>query len=389
MGAIAQAPGAPTMSSSQELYHRLIETIRPLVKISHVRHVNNWIWITVGLLQANSMALSQIALHIPGSANAESRVTTIRRWLQDRQVHVWNLYRPVLEHVLTGWRAAEATVILDGVEVYGGRLQIFRLSLRHGYRAIPLGWTVIPGQGLTRVEKLKTMLTRVAKFLRPRVKSVRFLADRGFRDCDWAILCLKLGWNYNIRVASNTTVYLNDYPPGRIDELDMRPGRSRYFQNVRLTRKSKLATNLSVTWTTADAQHAPELLAVISNQTAGRQRLREYGQRMSIDQSFRDDQSGGFDMEHTRLQRPEELERLLLALSIATLWCHELGERVLTEGETCRREIDPGPERELSLFQLGLRWLKRCVSTDIERLPSFKARLLPFKLKPIVKSGQS
>jgi hypothetical protein len=31
----------------------------------------------------------------------------------------------------------------------------------------------------------------------------------------------------------------------------------------------------------------------------------------------------------------------------------------------------------LSLFQLGLRWLKRCVSTDIERLPCFKARLLP------------
>ncbi len=93
------------------------------------------------------MALSQIALHIPGAATAESRVTTIRRWLRDPQVKVWPFYRPVLEHVLTGWQRTEAIVILDGVEVYGGRLQIFRLSLQHGARAIPLTWTVCRGMG--------------------------------------------------------------------------------------------------------------------------------------------------------------------------------------------------------------------------------------------------
>lgn len=377
------------MNSSQELYDRLIDTIHPLVRISPVGHLHNWIWISVGLLQANSMALSQIVLHIPGQANAESRVTTVRRWLQDRQIDVWALYQPVLAHVLAGWQATEATVILDGVDVYNGRLQVFRLSLRHGCRAIPLVWTVIPGQGLTQVEKLQIMLTRAAKFLCPRVKRVIFLADRGFRDCDWAILCLKLGWNYDIRVACNTTVQLDNYPLGRIDELEIGSGQRRYFQNVQLTRTVKLMTNLSVTWTIQDDQHPPELLALISNQVAGQQRLREYGRRMSIEQSFRDDQSGGFDMEHTRLQRPDELERLLLALSIATLWCHELGEYVLTQGETFRREIDPGAERELSLFQLGLRWLKRCVSTDLDRLPNFKARLTPFKLKPIVNSAKS
>jgi hypothetical protein len=377
------------MSSSQELYNRLIDTIRPLVKVSPIGHLNNWMWIVVGILQANSLSLSQIALHIPGHANAESRVTTIRRWLQDRQIKVWTLYQPVLAHVLAGWQAVEATVILAGVEVYGGRLQIFRLSLRHGCRAIPLVWTVLPGQGLAQVEKLETMLTCAAQFLRPCVQRVTFLADCGFRDCDWAVLCLKLGWNYDIRVACNTTINLSNYPSCRIDELGVRPGQRRYFQNVPLTRKTKLYTNLSVTWTEGDAQHAPELLAIMSNQAADRQRLREYGRRMSIEQSFRDDQSGGFDMEHTQLQQPKQLERLLLALALATLWCHELGEYVLAEGETCRREIDPGSERELSLFQLGLRWLKRCVSTDIDRLPYFKARLLPFKLKPLVNSSES
>lgn len=372
------------MGSSQELYKRLISTIGSLVDVSPSSHLNNWIWVVVGIIQANSLALSQIALHIPSHANAESRVATIRRWLQDRQVNVWAFYQPVVEHVLAGWRTTEAIVILDGVEVFNGRLQIFRLSLLHGCRAIPLVWVVLPGQGLTQVEKLETMLGCAAKFLQSRVQQVTFLADCGFRDSDWAMLCLKLGWNYNIRIACNTIVTLNNYPSARIDELGLLPGQRRYFQNVQLTRKTKLAANLSVTWTEGDAQHAPELLAVMSNQIASRQRLREYGKRMGIEQSFRDDQSAGFDMEHTRLQQPDELERLLLALAIATLWCHELGEYVLLQGEDCRREIDPGSERELSLFQLGLRWLKRCISTDIDRLPHFKARLLPFKLKPNV-----
>ena len=376
------------MNSSQELYNRLITTVGPLVRVSHVSHLDNWIWMVVGILQANSLALSQIALHIPTPAYAESRVTTLRRWLQDRHVEVWVLYRPVLENSLTGWRAAEATVILDGVEVFGGRLQVFRWALRHGCRARPLVWTVIPGQGLTQMEKLETMLTQAAQFLRPRVKNVRFLADRGLRDCDWAKLGLKLGWNYDIRVANNTIVDMDRQLACAIDKLGVGPGQRRYFQHVHLTEEAKLLTNLSVMWTTGDNQHAPDLLAVISNQAAGLPRLQEYDRRTSIEQSFRDDQSGGFDMEHTRSQRPAQLERMLLALSIATLWCHELGEYVLAEGEDCRREIDPGPHRELSLFQLGLRWLKRCVSTDIERLPCFKARLLPSKLTPVVKSGK-
>jgi len=375
------------MSSSQELYNRLIKTVYPLVKVSHIKQVTNWMWIIVGILQANSMALSKIATFIPGAAEAESRVTTIRRWLKNLRVDVWTFYRPILEHVLEGWCAVEAVVVLDGVAVFGDRLQIFRLSLVHGHRAIPLVWKVIPGKGLTQAEVLDAMLTQAADFLRPRVKRVRFLADRGFRDCDWADLCLKLGWQYDIRIQCNTTVTLEDGWQGRVDELGVRPGQRRYYPNVRLTLESKLCTHLSVTWTEGDEKHAPELLVVMSDQLACRTRLREYGARMCIEQSFRDDKSGGFDMAHTKLQHPERLERLLLAVAIATLWCHELGEQVLAQGEASRREIDPGPERELSIFQLGLRWLKRCVATAIQRLPVFQARLTPIRLAPAVQES--
>ncbi|MCS6908996.1 MAG: hypothetical protein NZM11_00265 [Anaerolineales bacterium] len=146
-----------------------------------------------------------------------------------------------------------------------------------------------------------------------------------------------------------------------------------------MTQDGKLLTHRTVTWTTGDAKNLSESLAIISNRPAARARLREYARRRHTAEGFRDDKSGGFDMAHTRLQHAERLERLLLALAIAKLWCHELGEHVLAQGEAARRMIDPGPQRELSLFQLGLRWLRRCLSTHIALLPPFLARISPLK----------
>lgn len=370
------------MSSSQELYNRLNEKLRELVPVKNGKQVTNWIWIVVGVLQSQSPNLSKIANCLPMETQATSRVTLIRRWLMNPHVKVWMFYKKILEHVLAGWSAVDAYLILDGVMVFGDRWQIFRVSLQHGCRAIPIAWTIVEGEGLVKVTKLKSMLEKVHKFLKKHVKRVIFLADAGFRDCDWAQLCLKLGWNYGIRVACNTYITMMDGTSDRLDNL-VPENCNRYFQNGLLTREAKLQTNVSVTWTT-NQKGELEMVAIITDQIACRARLREYSCRMSIEQSFRDDKSGGFDLEHTRLQHAQRIDHLLLAIAIATLWCHELGEFVLQQGNSSRCQVDPAYKRNLSLFQLGLRWLKRCLATGLHSLPDFQAVLSNLKLKPVV-----
>jgi hypothetical protein len=370
------------MSSSQELYNRLDEKLREMVHVKNRKQVTNWIWVVVGILQSESCNLSQISNCLPMETKAESRVTMIRRWLGNSQVKVWPFYKRVLKHVLSGWSSVEVHLILDGVMVFGDRWQIFRVSLRHGCRAIPIAWTMVEGKGLVQVNKLKSMLEKVQRFMKRYVKQVTLLADAGFRDCDWAQLCQELGWNYVIRIACNTYITLPDGTSNRLDNW-VPVNCNRYFQNILLTRETKLQTNVSVTWTT-DEKGQPEMVAIITNQIACRARLREYAGRMGIEQSFRDDKSGGFDLEHTRLQHAQRIDHLLLALSIATLWCHELGEFVLEQGEPARCSVDPAHERTLSLFQLGLRWLKRFLTTDLLVLPDFQACLSNLKLKPVV-----
>ncbi len=370
------------MSSSQELYNQLSEKLKELVHVKNHKQVTNWIWIVVGILQSESCNLSKIANGLPMETKAESRVTLIRRWLQNSHVKVWSIYKKVLDHVFSGWSNVGATIILDGVMLFGDRWQVFRVSLLHGGRAVPLAWIVVKGKGLVKVNKLKNMLEKVQRFLKKHVKEVLFLADAGFRGCDWANLCEDLGWNYGIRIACNTFITLPNGISNRLDVL-VPINCNRYFQNVLLTLDEKLLTNVSVTWT-IDKNGDPEMVAVMTNQIACRARLREYARRMAIEQSFRDDKSGGFDLEHTRLQHAARIDHLLLAVAIATLWCHELGEFVLKQGEEARCQIDPSHTRSLSLFQLGLRWLKRFLATAINVLPTFKAHLSNIRLKPVV-----
>ena len=374
------------MSSSEQVSTRLMTTLQVIVPVSNRKQLVNWAWIAVAIFQAKSIALSQLAVFLPGSAKAESRVMRRRRWLSNQQCSVWALYRPLLVHVLAPFAGRAVYVILDGTLVFGNRMQIFRLSLVHKNRAIPLVWKVIPGKGNTRVGQLEGMLTHAAEVLNGSVASVTLLADRGFRDHHWATLCLRLDWQYVLRLPANTWVNLPDGGSGRIDQLAGPQGRRRFYPQVTLTKQAALPTALSVGWTQPTPKQPAELIAVISDQPAGPARRRAYSRRMLIEQSFKEDQSGGFDLDHTRVLNPQRLERLLLAVALATLWAHELGEYVLRGGPARRQTIDAGTRRELSLFQLGLRWLKRCIALQLQRLPAFKGRLAPTGIRTVVKT---
>lgn len=371
--------------SSYELYDRVSETLSKILidQVSNIKQLTNLTWLVVAVMNGKSIALSQLANLWPGDAKAASRVTRLREWLKNPNVDVGRLYQAVLRHVLAGWQGQTMSVIVDGTLVFGDRMQIFRLSLAHGHRAIPLAWMVVPGKGLVQAERLRPMFEQVAAFLIPYQVRVILLADRGFRDHDWALLCRELDWSYRIRIVRNIHIRLRTGTSVRLDALKPRLGRTLCLNHAILTLEHAFATHVSMTWTRVEDQAAPELVIIISDQRAHPDRLREYAVRMDIEQSFRDDKSAGFDIDHTRLLHPDRLERLLLAVALATLWCHEVGQFVLGVGDSLRRLIDPAFNRQLSVFQLGLRWIKRCLAVLLDSLTPFMACLSPLDLPPV------
>jgi hypothetical protein len=367
------------MSISAELYTRVFTKLRAVHPEPHLKRISNWVWVIVGLILSQSVHLSQIAQHIPSEAQAAGRIAQVRRWLKNQFIDVPAFYRPLITEAVQEWADKDVFVILDGCIVNHEALQFFRLSLSHCFRAIPLTWLVTKGPGLITVEKCETLLIEAAQLLQ-HVATVTFLADRGFRDKDWAQKCRKLHWNYGIRIANNTTVTLAHGRVLTVDTLGVPPGRARYFQNVRLTAQADWVCNLAVTWTRATPQQPAELCAIAMNVTACARTLKDYLKRMHIEQSFRDDKSGSFDLEATKLTDPERLHHLLLAIAVATLWIYDIGEQVIRSQK--RSEIDPAFKRQLSVFQIGWRKLRRWITCQTSRLPFLTLRLSPFRLAP-------
>lgn len=368
------------MSRSNQLYRKLFEQVAQFHPHLHRRRLANWVWIIVGIIQAQSVHLSLIANHIPDATDAVARVAKVRRWLTNTHLDTQALYEPIITHVLQAWAHRDVTIMLDGCFVYGNRLQMQRLSLSHGFRAVPLAWTVLQRKGLVTLDACAPMLRHVAKLLK-RMRRVTFLADRGYRGRDWARMCRELQWDYVIRVANNTTITLRDGRTITADQVCIKPGRCCYLQQIRLTLEADWQCNVAITWTRATATSPAELCMVMTNLHADGWVLRHYLKRMHIEESFRDDKSGGFDLGHSHLTDPKRLDALLLALAVAVLWVYELGEVVLKDNQ--RRMIDPSSKRHLSIFQLGWRFLHRVLSCGGTLTCSFS--LHPFKPDPVRK----
>ena len=95
------------MSSSQSLYSQIFTKLGTFHPDIYRTRLANWVWVIVGLVQAQSVHLSEIANHIPGPALAAGRIMKIRRWLSNKHITSRTPLAVLLVHLLNRC-AAEA-----------------------------------------------------------------------------------------------------------------------------------------------------------------------------------------------------------------------------------------------------------------------------------------
>src|SRR3989440_4251936 len=101
---------------------------------------------------------------------------------------------------------------------------------------------------------------------------------------------------------------------------------------------------------------------LVSDREDGPRLFRRYAKRTWTEELFRDEKSGGFHWEESHVTDPAHAARLVLLMALATYLALALGSRVIQAG--LRRFLETTRRRMLSLFQIGLRWLKFCLSHD-------------------------
>ena len=339
----------------------------------------------------------------PGAAQDLSKQRRAQRLLANPRLEVNRAQRRLVARVL-GRCQGRVDLLLDATTTgatatQGGTVTLcFALAWRR--RAIPLVWRTWTAEesGQDWASALAEMAQVIRAALPPETQVV-VLADRGLSGEPFARLWQELGWHFLLRVTRRTRVRQADGVVVEIGALAPTPGSQCCLSGVTLYAPrvkcragagktggwerlwdAGLSLQVVAVWYAADgapADGAPaggapaggaatppdpaKAWLLVTDLPATLARCREYRRRTWEEELFRDLKGMGWQWQASRVRQPERVARLILVLALATLWMLALAQRVIRRG--WRPLVEARSRRTCSIFQVGLRYLRRCLAT--------------------------
>jgi hypothetical protein len=265
------------------------------------------------------------------------------------------LIRPILGRLA---QAGAVSLIVDGSKV-GFHHQLLMVSVAYRRRAIPVAWTWLACKKGHSSPSVQIALLRYVRALLPTGVKADLVGDCEFGAIDLITQLEAWGWTYALRQKPNHRVQIQaDAGWQHCATLVTQPGHTRWLTNVLLTAKHRHPTHLVAHWATGEA--APWLLA--TNHLSLTTALKCYARRMWTEELFADLKGHGFDLESSHLDSFLKLSRLTLAVVLVYVWLIACGSQIIKRG--LRPLVDRADRRDLSIFQIGLRFIERCLSND-------------------------
>jgi Transposase DDE domain len=248
--------------------------------------------------------------------------------------------------ILADWPSPSVVLVLDATAIQD-RFTVLAVSMVYRRSAIPLLWTVLPGN---TPEAWQPHWERMLGQLADAIGGPRFvlvLTDRGLYSPRLFEAIVRVGWHPLMRIRAQG-YYRPAGQSAWIPLANLRPRPNQQeawtgdaFKNA----EGRLACTLVAWWTEGHAE--PWLL--LTDLAEERVRGCWYGLRGWIEQSFKRLKSAGWDCEQTRMSDAGRVQRHWLALAVATLWTLSVGGQAEAEEEakTAPEGVVPGEARWL------------------------------------------
>jgi hypothetical protein len=340
--------------SINRLYHTWFDRIKQLRPGERITRLRNVAWLLVGIYRSKSVHLSKVALEIPGTAKSLSITRRLSRLLNNPAIRVREWYEPVARDMLQAVAKTVGAIrlIADGTKVgFGHQLLMVAVAFRR--RTIPIAWTwVRKSRGHSSAVKQLALLAYVRRLIPAKVP-VLLVGDSEFGSVAVMRQLETWKWYYVLRQKANYWVKVGESDWQYFGALVEQPGQSNWLGRGLLTSKHAHPTHLLAHWKRGEKE--PWLLA--TNLPSRQKTLRAYHRRMWIEEMFGDLKGNGFDLESTHLRHFLRLSRLTLAVALLYVWLISTGSKAIKNGQ--RHWVDRAERRDLSIFQIGLRLVKR------------------------------
>jgi hypothetical protein len=340
-----------------ETYRTWIQRICELRPKQRKTQVQNFVWLLVGIFHSHSVSLSKIAGKVISTAKNVSTVRRLSRFLASSAVDVRSWYRSTAKAWLEAQsqQVGEVRLIVDGSKI-GFGYQLLMVSLAYRHRAVPLAWTWIHHVRGHSTAAKQIVLLNYVKSLIPQKTPVFLVGDSEFGSISVLQQLTQWHWFFALRQKGNLGLWLDEQTDWqRLDCLVKKAGQSVWAPNGYLTQSDIFPVSVLIYWQKGEQQ--PWCLA--TNLPDASLTLRYYRRRMWIEEMFGDFKKHGFDLENTMLRNSPRLSRLTLAVAFLYVWLLSVGDRTIRTG--LRHFVDRKDRRDLSLFQIGLRFIDRCL----------------------------
>jgi len=248
----------------------------------------------------------------------------------------------LLAWILEDWPGNQLVLALDPTN-FGDRFTVLNISVLYRGCAVPVIWTVVeggePGAWEPHWERmLRTLAGRV-----PAGWQVLVLTDRGMYSPSLFRCLVQLHWHPFLRiraqgfyrpVGSQNWLELKDLRPP-IGETQAFP--AEVFKNE--------AGHLECTLVAFHGKGYAEPWLIVTDLEPEVAKASWYGLRGWIEQGYKRVKGEGWNLPRTRIRDCKRLERVWLAVAVATMWVLMVGgeaevdgQATKTEGEECRTE---------------------------------------------------
>lgn len=357
--------------SNQQLYLQVKNLLHTWHKDPDNHLLNTLAMMVTGLFLGRHVQLWEVALWVPLPIQLTSLVRRFERFVAEPKVNVAAFFHPFVLASIACLGNETAYLILDCTQA-GQKCRTLVVGLAYHGTVLPLAWQTSKGKkGHLKGEVHRALLQAVYPYLRYH-RRVIVLGDAEFSNEPVISWLLEVKWHFVLRFQHSYQLQTSptaDWQSAQqlYQASQLQPGQVKHWSKLSYTQQHQMPyLTVTVYW----GEQEPEPWCLVSNLSSSEQPHLIYPMRFWIETLFGNHKSRGFQLARTHLTNPEQIDRLVLALAIATLITLGLATELIVIGQT--NLVDRTDRRDLSLFQLGWRYLYRLLALD--RLVELKIR---------------
>jgi len=342
------------MSDALRLYHAVLTMINEMLPNMLEENRITLAQMITGIIRGRNVQFRQIAQKVCYQYKLPSLIDKFRRFVRNENIDVEVEYFPFAELILSALSTCQKQLVLaiDGTKIGGGCICLM-VSIHYKSRALPLCWLVYKGKkGHSSMETQLELMRALQALLPEDAPPVIFLGDGEF-DGSLVVGWLKekTTWKYACRTSLDVKVFYQGKWVA-LKDLPLQDGEECFFPHVLFTESSQVGpANIAAVWNKKEGCH----WFIVTNCGTLAETQKWYEKRFTIETLFSDIKGRGFNVNKTRLFKPDRVSRLLMAVAIADLLTVFLGVELILSGKLERMVRTDA--FYYSLFQLGLIYL--------------------------------